>query len=881
MIRYLLRQTAFVVAALLLAVPMSACAGQPAEGLRERAAQALRTGNYDEARSMYEGLVGRSDAIAADRRGLIAVLIETGGYEEAERRARAFTSTADSAALLVPLGDVLLARGKRAGADSAFHRAVAAGSPDSLTARLRLALNQLARAEREEAYRALDRFIDVFNSAGPRRLTSAELVAVGTAVRTLGARDPQLYKDALTAYDAAIAMDSLAWEPRLLVGELFLEKYNAPDARSSFEEVLAINAHHPRALTGVAKVLVADGAPGAMELADRALGVNANYVPARALRARLLLDLERYAEAAEEADRALAVDSLAAEALAARAAAAWLAGDTAAYRATVAAAGRRLPSDAEVFVLVGESAARARMYGQAAAIAGEGVVRDSTAWRAYAVRGVNLLRTGAVADARRDLEHAFRFDPYDVWTKNTLDLLDEIDRARTIRVGRFEFVLDSADAVLLPVYLTPLAEEAFDSLARRYDYRPAGPVRIELFRSKADFSVRTIGLPGFGALGVSFGDVVAMNSPGARDAGAFNWGAVVWHELAHTFTLGASRHRVPRWLSEGISVFEERRARPGWGADLTPSFLAAFAGGQLAPPSSLNDGFMRPKFPEQIILSYYQASLVCEMIEKQFGEQALPALVAAYGKGLNTADAVRSVLRIELSELDSRFNSYVREEFEPRFAAIRGAPGSSGDGRRALSLGEFGEQLMEADARLGAGDTTAAVAALERAKTLFPEYTDRGSPYRTLAAIHLARSANREAERELAALVSIAEDDYRAQTELANVRIALGDSAGAITALEQAMFISPYEMESHVRLAELAESGGASEVAVRERQAILALDPVDRANAEYRLARAYLLAGDRTEARRAVLRALERAPNYQEAQELLLELRRTPPGGTR
>jgi tetratricopeptide (TPR) repeat protein len=188
---------------------------------------------------------------------------------------------------------------------------------------------------------------------------------------------------------------------------------------------------------------------------------------------------------------------------------------------------------------------------------------------------------------------------------------------------------------------------------------------------------------------------------------------------------------------------------------------------------------------------------------------------------------------------------------------------------------------MEADARLGAGDTTAAIAALERAKTLFPEYTDRGSPYRTLAAIHLARSANREAERELAALVSIAEDDYRAQTELANVRIALGDSAGAMAALEQAMFISPYEMESHVRLAELAESGGASEVAVRERQAILALDPVDRANAEYRLARAYLLAGDRTEARRAVLRALERAPNYQEAQELLLELRRTPPGGTR
>jgi tetratricopeptide (TPR) repeat protein len=879
-IRRAVRVLATAAAGFALAAPLQACAGQEPGALRERAAQARRTGTYDQAQSMYEALAGRADATAADRRALIAVLRETGQYEDAEGKVRAFLTTADSGALFVPLGEVLLERGNRVEARAAFERALAARAADSLTARLRLAQLQLAGNAREAAYAALDRFIDVYNAAGARGLTSDELVAVGTAVRLLGARDPQLFKDALTAYDVAIARDSLGWEPRLLVGELFLEKYNAPDARQAFEEILAVNPRHPRALTGLANVLVADGAPGAIELVDRALAVNADYVPARALRARLLLDLERYAEAAEEAARALGVDSTAAEALAARAAAAWLAGDTAAYRATVAAAGRRIPGDAEVFVLVGESAARARMYAQAAEIAGSGVARDSTAWRAYAVRGVNLLRVGRVADARHALERAFRGDPYDVWTKNTLDLLDVMDRARTIRAGRFEFVLDSADAELLPLYLTPLAEEAFDSLARRYAYRPEGPVRIELFRSKADFSVRTVGLPGFGALGVSFGDVVAMNSPGARDAGAFNWGAVVWHELAHTFTLGRSRHRVPRWLSEGISVLEERRARPGWGADLSPSFLSAFADGQLAPVSSLNDGFMRPKFPEQIILSYYQASLVCEMIEQQFGERALPALVAAYGDGDNTAEAVRSVMKIDLAELDARFNAYVQERFAPRFSAIRGAPGASG--RSVGGMGEFGARLGEAQERLAAGDTAAAISALERARTLFPEYTGQGAPYRILAAIHGARGDHRQAERELSALVAIAEDDYRAHTELAAARTALGDTAGAIRSLEQAMYISPYEPETHAALAALAEAAGAAATAVRERRAIIALDPVDRADAEYRLARAFLLAGDRAQARRAVLRALERAPNYQQAQELLLELRgAAPPGGTR
>ncbi len=54
---------------------------------------------------------------------------------------------------------------------------------------------------------------------------------------------------------------------------------------------------------------------------------------------------------------------------------------------------------------------------------------------------------------------------------------------------------------------------------------------------------------------------------------------------------------------------------------------------------------------------------------------------------------------------------------------------------------------------------------------------------------------------------------------------------------------------------------------------MLALDPVDRAEAEYRLALAYFKSGNVREARRAVLRALERAPNFEKALDLLLEVR--------
>jgi len=61
--------------------------------------------------------------------------------------------------------------------------------------------------------------------------------------------------------------------------------------------------------------------------------------------------------------------------------------------------------------------------------------------------------------------------------------------------------------------------------------------------------------------------------------------------------------------------------------------------------------------------------------------------------------------------------------------------------------------------------------------------------------------------------------------------------------------------------------------AVSERRAVLALDPADRADAHFRLARAHFRAGERAEARTQVLRALEIAPSYEAALDLLLELR--------
>ncbi len=796
-----------------------ACASQPPDDrqLLARAAHAFIVGKYDDAISQYQAAAARP-AIAVDgTRGLVRALAEVGRYDEAEAAARRLAGDlASHTAIANVLGEVVLARGRVAEADSLFTRARAGRASDSLDARLNLALVRLRRGDRDGAYRELDQFIDIYN-AGADRLTSEELTAVGTAVRHLGATDPQLFKDALRAYDRAIAADSTNLEARLQLAELFLEKYNAPDAGATIEALLAINPSHPRGLLAAARRARFANEPSSDDLARKSLTINSNLVDAHVFVAASHLDREDYHRATQEAERALRVDSTARDALAVLAAARYLQGDKAGFETARRRATAHHPHDAGFLEVLAEVAVRNRLYEEAVGFAKEAVRTDSTSANALGLLGMNQLRTGATADARTNLEKAFARDPYHVWIKNTLDLLDTFDGYRETRTARFQFLADPTESDLLAPYLGELMEDAYDRLARRYGYRPRTPVRLELYRSHADFSVRTVGLAGLGALGVSFGNVLAMDSPAAREIGAFNWGSTAWHELAHTFTLGMTNHRVPRWLSEGISVYEERRARDGWGADVTPAFLAAYKAGMLHPVSTLNDGFVRPRYPQQVEFSYYQASLVCELIERDWGTPALIGLLHGYRDGLTTAQVLERVLELDAAELDRRFDAYLRERFATPLAAIQ--PARKPDDGPATATATYTVEALVQRAERNAGDWAAQLAAarglveagqgerarpfLERAKTLFPQYAGPDNPYQHLASLHLARGDKRAAADELLALTRLNENQYGANLQLAELLSGLGDEAGAAEALERAVYIHPYDVKVHDRLATL------------------------------------------------------------------------------
>jgi hypothetical protein len=155
-------------------------------------------------------------------------------------------------------------------------------------------------------------------------------------------------------------------------------------------------------------------------------------------------------------------------------------------------------------------------------------------------------------------------------------MLDSLEAFVTVRDGDVLLKMHRDEAPVLREYAMPLAQEALKTLSAKYGFTPTGPILVEIFPNHDDFAVRNLGLPGMiGALGACFGRVVTMDSPTARTPGTFSWQATLWHELAHVVTLQMSKQRIPRYLTEGISVYEEGKQRAEWGRDMEVTFARA------------------------------------------------------------------------------------------------------------------------------------------------------------------------------------------------------------------------------------------------------------------------------------------------------------------
>jgi tetratricopeptide (TPR) repeat protein len=726
----------------------------------------------------------------------------------------------------------------------------------------------LRRAGREaESTRLLRRVLG--------RSSAADLEAQFRAARAAHALG--LFERANDLFREITAVAGNESEVQSAWGQLLLEKHNRADAARSFRAALQGNRRYPPAYLGLARAIADDDPDSARQLVERALTLNPAFVAALVYRGELELDARNREGAGEWIARALAVDPTSLEARALQGALAWVEDRRDEFERLAREILASNPKYAEVYRVAGAHAARHYRFDEAVELTRRALMIDSQSAAANAELGMHLLRTGDEREARAALDRAFRADPYDAVTYNLLGLLDTLDTFVTIEDGPIVLRLHPDEAPVLREHALPLAKQALATLSARYAFTPRGPILIEIFPRHDDFAVRTLGLPGMvGALGACFGRVVTLDSPRARPPGTFNWQATLWHELAHVITLQMSNQRVPRWLTEGISIFEERRARPAWGPDLEMSFVEMMTRDEVTPLAELNHAFTRP---DAIALAYYQASLVVEFIVSKWGDAGLHRLLKAFGDGLEGDAALARALETTSGDLDAAFRASVEE----RFADVRQAlhwpedsPPVRGTVEDLRTLVEQHPQsysllLLFADGLHREGQTEEAMATYERAAALVPA-TGEESALARLAEV--AEGAGDHARAAAALERLLAHDD--ANVDAARRLVALLDPDESrdrwLAAHDRVAELDPFDAESHTVLGREALAAGDFDRAVRWLRVAVSSNPKDAVAAHCDLAEAYLGLRADADAKRQTLAALEIAPTYARAQDLLLAI---------
>ena len=638
-------------------------------------------------------------------------------------------------------------------------------------------------------------------------------------------------------------------------GMLLHQRFNNNDAVALFKEALQRDPKNAQAYLGLA-IVSADGFDGkAPEYAGQALELDPKLVEAHELAANLALEDADTQHAVAQADEALALSPDALNAMAIHSAVELLADRS--PDLWLEKIRKVNPTYGEGFALVAHHLELNYRFDDAIVYYRKAIEADPRLWSARSQLGVSLMRLGQEDEPFKQLEMCYNNGYRDAQTVNSLRLLDSYKNFVTYKENGTILRLRKNEAELLHPYFAAELQRIIATYDKKYKMKLTGPVQVEVYPDHEDFAVRTMGMPGLGALGVTFGQVVAMDSPSARKPGDFNWGSTLWHDMSHVYILSATNGRVPRWFTEGLAVHEETQVSPEWGDRVSPDILVAIRDKKLLPVAKLDRGFIFPEYPAQVVVSYFEAGSICDYVQSHWGEDKLLDMVHSYAQRKTTPEVIQVDLGVSPEEFDKQYLQWLDE----RYGTIAA---NFDKWHHAL------EQLIEAadkkqyDAVLRQG---------EAVRSMYPEYIGGANVYEFVASADLARGDKKAAVDVLTYYEKMGGEDPGILKKLASLEEEQGQPKEAAATLDRINYIYPVQDEDlHRHLGDLWFAQANFTGAIREYTAVVALNPADKAGAQFNLARAYYAAGQHDKAEESVLAALEAAPGYRPAQKLLLEI---------
>ncbi|MFY9256029.1 MAG: tetratricopeptide repeat protein [Fuerstiella sp.] len=740
--------------------------------------------------------------------------------------------------------------------------------------RLRMLAHQLSvlKGDRGNAEKLLDE-INKLATDAPWRYTDADdLVALGQAAIELGA-DP---KDVLEGFfDRARRNYKSRPDGHIAAGQLALDKGDFALAAEVLRPAVEQFEDNPTALFLLSEAVSSSTPSEAAELLQRTLEINPNFAPALLRLAERQIDAESYKDAELILAKIHETNPWLPESHALAAVIHHLQNNSDEEAHSRSQALKFSEANPAVDFLIGEQLSRKYRFAEGAAYQRQALAAYPQYLPAKTQLAQDLLRLGLDEDGWKLADDAQKQDKYSTTLFNLMTLKNSLDNFTTISNERFIIRMNHQEATVYGKQVESLLNRAFDTLSEKYQYLPMEPVVVEIFHRKEDFAVRTFGIPDVaGFLGVCFGKVITANSPVSQRESPNNWESVLWHEFCHVITLQMTENKIPRWLSEGISVYEERLQDARWGQSMTPGFRERVLEGNITPVSQLSSAFLNAKTGDDLNFAYYESSMVVEFVVQQYGFDALRGILKELSDGFTINDALtRQTAGID--ELDAEFDKYLTE-LAANYAKDVTFAVAKDEAANLIELASSNAQHYPAGVAVASelvrnGEFAAAESKLQELINLYPEDASPGSARKILALVYKKTNQPLKQAEQLSAHLEHSADDLSAAMELLTLQLAAEQWKPAlgtgrlITAIDP---LQPVALRGYLQAA-LAETDHT--LAVDVLQSLLELEPSDAARFHFQIAE-LVQTDDPAEARKHVLMSLEQAPRYRAAHRLLLNL---------
>ncbi len=726
-----------------------------------------------------------------------------------------------------------------------------------------------------EAQRMLIELDDHWTRNGWRYRTAEDQIAVAERRLANGADAKDILQNMLQPLKQRFADDG---QVDAAIARLALAKGDFALAAENFQRAVDRDPSHPDYWFGLAQAYLPSDSEKTEEAIQSALAIDENYIPALLSMAEMSLHAEQYAETKSLIERVLAINPHQPRAHATLAVLAHLNNEHLAESTSRSNALAHWSGNPEVDHWIGLKLSQKYRFEDGATYQRRALVYDETYLPAKMQLAHDLLRLGQDLEGWQLAEQVFDRDQYNVVAHNLVTLRDRLSQFRTLSAHGFVVRMEAREADLYGQQVLDLLRQAKQTLVEKYQATLVEPIIIEIFPKQQDFAIRTFGLPGGeGFLGVCFGRVITMNSPAALGATRVSWQSVLWHEFCHVVTLQKTENKMPRWLSEGISVWEERAADVSWGQSLDPQFREMLLGTDLVPLSQLSGAFLRPASPMHLQFAYYQSSLAVQFMVEKYGQEKLIRLLEELATGVPINNALATTMA-PLKELDREFLEFAKQvaqsfggdwdwaapDLAETASAAQWQEWNAKNPKRIQGLVNHAAALMRESKWQAAADIWSQIV------TVIPRGLN--DAWLQLAICYRELDRNSDEQQTLATYCDLASDDVGAMERLIELATETADWPTVQKYADRWIAVQPLIASPYRHVAVAGKHLNLLPQRQRALEALIAMAPVDVASLHFELAQVYREQGRIADAKRAVLRTLEQAPRFMAAHELLKNL---------